>query len=101
MTTKALWLPEALADVERLYQFVYEKNPVAAARAAEAILGGANALAAAPRSGRSMDDETGRREWSIAFGAGTYIIRYKLNAADTPAIIRVWHSREDRFRTGM
>lgn len=96
----ALWLPEALADVERLYTFLFDKNPTAAAKAAQAILDGANALVAAPRAGRPMADDTERREWFIAFGAGTYVIRYRLNASDIPVIIRVWHSREDRSKQG-
>lgn len=96
----AFWLSEALADVERLYTFLHDKNPAAAAKAAQAILDGANALVAAPRSGRPMPDDTQRRELFIAFGAGAYIIRYRLNTADIPVIIRVWHSREDRFFQG-
>ena len=35
-----IWSPEALADVQRLYRFFAEKNPVAARRAVSAICGG-------------------------------------------------------------
>jgi plasmid stabilization system protein ParE len=91
-----MWLPEALADVYRLYEFLKEKHPEAAARAARAILDGANLLADSPDLGRPMDDDTGRRELFISFGAGAYVLRYKPDQDRTAVIIRVWHSREQR-----
>ena len=90
------WLPEALADVERLYTFLYEKSPAAAARAAKAILDGAGFLKSIPDIGRPMDDDTGRREWIISFGAGAFVLRYLRDENDTVVIIRVWHSKENR-----
>ena len=90
------WLPEALADIERLHSFLNSKNPEAAARAATAILGGARLLKTTPRIGRPMPDETNRRELFMAFGAGAYVIRYIPEDVDTVVVIRVWHSREDR-----
>ena len=90
------WLPEALGDVERLHKFLREKNPRAAARAAKAILDGAKFLKSAPQAGRPMPDDTGRREWFISFGAGSYVLRYMLEDGDTAVIIRVWHSREEQ-----
>jgi plasmid stabilization system protein ParE len=90
------WLPEALDDLERLFEFLREKSPEAAARAARVILDGANHLADVPRLGRAMPDDTGRRELPIPFAAGAYILRYRLDNDDTVIIIRVWHSRERR-----
>jgi len=90
------WLPEALADIERLYDFLYQKNPDAAARAAKTIFDGALILGDNPRIGRPMPDDSGRREWFIAFSAGAYVLTYRLEHNQTPVIIRVWHSREDR-----
>lgn len=89
------WLPEALADIERLYGFLYDKNPKAAAEIAAIILRAEALLESTPRIGRPMPDETGRRELFTAYGAGAYVLRYKLVAAN-PVIIRVWHSRENR-----
>ena len=43
------WLPEALNDLERLFAFLREKSPAAAARAAETILEGADLLLTSPR----------------------------------------------------
>ena len=90
------WLTEALADVERLYAFLHEKSPDAAARAARAILDGAGYLQSIPDIGRPMDDDTGRREWVISFGAGAFVLRYLRDANDTVVIIRVWHTKEKR-----
>jgi plasmid stabilization system protein ParE len=88
------WLPEALADVERLYTFLHEKSPAAAARAAKSIRDGAGL--SIPDIGRPMDDDTGRREWIISFGAGAFVLRYMRDENDTVVIIRVWHSKENR-----
>lgn len=89
------WLPEALHDIERLHSFLYDKNPDAAARVAKTILSAANLLQVNPHIGRPMPDETGRREIFATYGAGAYVLRYKL-VDTTPIIIRVWHSRENR-----
>ncbi|MGI9028007.1 MAG: type II toxin-antitoxin system RelE/ParE family toxin [Candidatus Saccharimonadales bacterium] len=90
------WLPEALADIQRLHKFLYEKNPAAAARAATIILNGTKLLKTNPRIGRPMPDETDRRELFMAFGAGAYVLRYKPTENDLVIIIRIWHSRENR-----
>jgi plasmid stabilization system protein ParE len=59
-----------------LHEFLLSKNPNAAARAAAAILDGADFLGANPLVGRPMRDETDRREWFVVFGAGAYVLRY-------------------------
>ena len=90
------WPPEALDDLERLFAFLGEKSPEAAARAARTILDGADLLAVTPLLGRLMPDETGRRELFLPFAAGGYVLRYMLEDEQTVIIIRVWHSRELR-----
>lgn len=91
-----IWLPEALADVERLHDFLKQKSPQTAERAARTILEGAEMLERAPEAGRPMADDTGRRELFLPFGAGSYVLRYRLDAARTVVVIRVWHSRQNR-----
>lgn len=91
----ARWLPAALADIERLHGFLAGKNPDAARKAAQAIRSSAGILAANPRAGKPMPDETGRREWFVPFGVGGYVLRYKLHGA-IPVIVRGWHSPEAR-----
>jgi plasmid stabilization system protein ParE len=88
------WLSEALSDMVRLHRFLHEASPDAARRAAATILAGADQLQEHPHIGRPMED--GRREWFIPFGVGAYVLRYRLDTDETPVVIRVWHSREDR-----
>jgi len=91
------WLPAALEDVERLYLFLFEKNPQAAESAAKTILEGAKLLETSLYIGQPMNDETKRRELILSFGSGAYIIRYMVQEkSDTAVILCVWHSRERR-----
>ena len=90
-----LWLPEALEDVERLFAFLLEKDAAAAERAVGVISSSAGNLPDLPEIGRPMDDDTGRRELVVPFGAGAYVLRYRIHD-ETVVIIRVWHSREAR-----
>ncbi|MGY6217565.1 type II toxin-antitoxin system RelE/ParE family toxin [Methylolobus aquaticus] len=46
--SEVVWLPEALDDVARLRGFLQEQSPIAAKRAAQALLEGANLLADHP-----------------------------------------------------
>lgn len=89
------WLPQALADIERLHAFLDDKNPEAARRVIKAIQQGAELLRKSSNIGRPMSDETGRREWFISFGTGAYVLRYMIDNKNTVVIIRVWHSREN------
>ena len=89
------WLPEALADAARLRAFLEGKSPSAAANAAQTLRDGARLLQSFPELGRPMDDGTERRELFLAFGAGAYVLRHRIDGG-TVAIIRAWHSREKR-----
>ena len=86
-----------MADVERLYAFLQEKSPDAAARAARLILDGADLLKSIPEIGRPMGDDTGRRELVISFGARAFVVRYMWDKKGTAVIIRVCHSKENRM----
>ncbi len=92
---KIVWREHALEDIDRLYNFLFEKDVQAAAKAAQVILRGSSLLEESSRLGRPMADGTGRRELFIPFGAGFYVLRYFLTS-DTVVIVRVWHGREDR-----
>ena len=93
--SEVVWLPEALDDVARLRGFLQEQSPIAAKRAAQTLLEGADLLADHPELGRQMGDGTGRRELFRPFGTGGYVLRY-LIANQTVFIIRVWHTKEWR-----
>jgi plasmid stabilization system protein ParE len=90
-----VWLLEARDDIQRLYDFLLERDPEAAKRAVRAIQVGAKSLIEHPRAGRALDDETGRRELFVPFGAAAYVLRYFL-LDDRIVVVRVWHSREKR-----
>jgi plasmid stabilization system protein ParE len=92
---RLVWLPEAQADIQRLYNFLRERDPRAAERAIRAMQLGAQRLLEFPHLGRRIDDETERREVSVPFGAGAYILRYRMHD-ETIVVLRVWHSREGR-----
>ena len=92
---RLVWLPEAQADIQRLYNFLRARDPRAAERAIRAVQLGAQRLLEFPHLGRRMDDETERREISVPFGAGAYVLRYRMHE-ETIVVIRVWHSREER-----
>ena len=94
--TKLQWLPEALEDMERLHEFLRGKDIEAAHQCVFTILKGMKLLKASPRIGRPISDEMRQRELFMSFGAGAYVLRYRLNDADTITIVRVWHSRENR-----
>ncbi|MFB6259553.1 MAG: type II toxin-antitoxin system RelE/ParE family toxin [Thiohalorhabdaceae bacterium] len=93
--SQVAWLPEALQDVERLYDFLHEHDPQAARNAVLCIQAVARQLAEFPEIGKPMSDGSGRREAFAAFGAGAYVLRYRLEA-ERPVVIRVWHTRERR-----
>ena len=63
---RVLWLPEAIDDVERLFDFLIEKDATAAERAVRTISSSAEKLQDLPQIGRPMDDDTGRRELARA-----------------------------------
>ncbi len=89
------WLEPALDDVRRLYDFLLDRDPAAAGRAARAIRAGADRLLDSPEIGRPLADGTGRRELVIPFGGGAYVLRHRIHD-DTVVLIRVRHGREDR-----
>ena len=87
----------ARADLDRLARFLWENGgEKAAVRALEASVKGIELLEASPRLGRPLGDGSGRRELSIPFGSGAYIVRYMIKDEGTTVILRVWHSRENR-----
>ena len=92
---KLIWLPEAKADLERLYAVLADKNLISANHALQRILDATINLEDFPEIGRPMGDGTFRREFFIPFGVSKYVLRYRLTDTHI-VIIRVWHSREAR-----
>jgi plasmid stabilization system protein ParE len=89
-----IWSPEALADVQRLYRFLAEKNLDAARRAAGAIRDGMQIVADHPDVGRPVDDmDPEFQEWPINFGASGYVALYRLQQ-DVALVVAVRHQKE-------
>jgi plasmid stabilization system protein ParE len=84
----------AVAGLRRLRAWLADKDPDAAARAAEAIAERIQQLRAFPRLGpMAANSET--RELQVRFGRYGYVVRYVLRG-DIVVITRVFHGREDR-----
>jgi len=91
---RLIWSPSALADIQRVYFFLLEKNPQAARQAIGVIRQGVNILALHPEVGRPVDVmDPEYREWPIAFGGSGYIALYHYDG-QTAIIVAVRHQRE-------
>ena len=96
---KLVFLPEALQDIERLYQFLVAENPVAAQKAMLAIDEGLTLLAESPHLGIEMEHSAQYRQLFVPFGKSAYVLRYRIDRErDTLVVVRVWHGREQRDR---
>jgi plasmid stabilization system protein ParE len=91
------WTPQALSDVQRLHQFLVDKNPDAAKRAVQTIRAGVRILASQPRIGHPAEDmEPEYREWLIPFGRSGYLVLYRLDG-EAVVLLAVRHGREAGF----
>ena len=97
MPREIVWLPSAAKDVQRLRNFIKSDNPRAAQRAAARITEGVKILQENPESGMPVESLTHYRDLILTFGAGEYIIRYRINTDGKVIIVRVRHSKEDRL----
>ncbi|MDX1706147.1 type II toxin-antitoxin system RelE/ParE family toxin [Pseudidiomarina sp.] len=89
-----IWSPAALGDVERLYNFLLEKDAAAARLAVKTIRTGVNILAYKPEIGRPMDDMPPEfREWLIDFGKNGYVALYRYDGK-TAVILAIRHQKE-------
>ena len=85
------------ADFERLHQFLADKDPDAAGRAATAIDAAVQSLVHLPQRGRPLGT-LGMRELIVPFGRSAYVLRYAYSQGrDELVIVRAWHSREERL----
>lgn len=93
--TRLIWLPEAVKDLDRLYQFLLTNDPEAATRAIQRIRDAASILRDHPEIGRPYPPLPEFRELSIPFGSRGYVLRYRVTA-EAIVVVRVWHSLEHR-----
>jgi plasmid stabilization system protein ParE len=85
----------AVANLERLHRFLTEKNPEAARRAIDTVLGKLKALERFPRLGPVDPDRPGVRQVFMPFGAAGCVARYRIiEDQDTVIVLAVRHMRE-------
>lgn len=91
---RLIWSPAALRDVQRLHQFLAEKNAQAAQRAVKRIREGMRIIAGQPGVGRPVPDmDPEYRERVIPFGESGYVVLYRLDG-ETAVVLAVRHQRE-------
>ena len=94
---KVIYSDEALADLERIIEFLLESSPAAAAAALSQIRSAVTILEAHPRVGRRIDAH--RRELVITYGAAGYLALYRHDVPqDVVRVLRVRHQREAGYR---
>ena len=90
---KVKYSPESIEDLQRVVDFVENKNPYAARRIAINLQEGVDRLKQFPEVGlpvlKAVDPEKIRDLY-----VGDYTVRY-LIAEDTIYILRVWHNKEN------
>lgn len=82
---RVIWSPSALAEVSRIYSYVADFNPKAAAALAEALLKQGDGLVHFSHRGRPVGNNL--REIMPVY---PYIMRYRVTG-DTVEILRVRH----------
>jgi len=92
-----VWLDSAVNDVVRLREFIAKENPTAAKKAAEAIQDAAKRLMEVPSIGKPVNDLPQYRDLLTRFGAGGYVLRYRVHA-ETIYIVHIRHYREADFK---
>lgn len=85
---------KATGDLNRLYEFLADKNPMAAINAIRAIKAALNELAVFPAQGRYFDDVY--REWPVPFGNRGYLVLYRFEH-NMVVIVSVRHQLEERY----
>lgn len=91
--SQVVYSRNGLASLQRLYRFLADKNPDAAARAVRTIRGKIKILSRHPRSGRVDSEQPDYRELLIPFGSSGYVARYRLDGRIV-VILTIRHARE-------
>lgn len=89
-----IFAPAALRDLERLREFLRPKNPVAAKKAAAAIIKAIQLLETHPRIGRPAEEmDLEYRELVIDFGDSGYIALYRYEG-ESVTVLALRHQKE-------
>ena len=91
--TDVILTPQALADLERLEEFLWASNDPLAAQLLDFLLDGLFVLTHQPGVGRPLAH--GHRELIISRGRGGYLARYVFDATQLRVIVLgIRHQRE-------
>jgi plasmid stabilization system protein ParE len=90
--------PGAARDLQRLFDFLAQKDLPAAKRARAAIAKGIEFLEAFPFSCRKASSEHPlMRELIVSFGARGYVVLFDIEDDQTVTVLAVRHQREEDF----
>tara|TARA_B100000745_G_scaffold278643_1_gene209766 strand:- start:695 stop:985 length:291 start_codon:yes stop_codon:yes gene_type:complete len=90
---KLAYSPQAVADLQRLYEFIVDKSPLSARKAAIEIQESAEKLKLFPKIGLPVSRNTTSSEIRDLY-AGNYTLRYQIADNDTLYVLRIWHNKE-------
>ncbi|MDH6166653.1 plasmid stabilization system protein ParE [Variovorax boronicumulans] len=103
MSYKVRFTLQAAQDLQRLYDFVLERelqrggDLELASRALDAIEKGMAALTFSPFTCRKAGNSPFIRELVIPFGASGYVALFEIEASDSVVVAAVRHQREDDY----
>ena len=90
--------PDAEEDLSRLYDFLLERDVIAAERALNAIKAAIELLQFSPFSCRKATrDNPFLRELIVPFGSGGYIALFEIESHNTVSVLAVRHQREEDY----
>ncbi|MFN3721059.1 MAG: type II toxin-antitoxin system RelE/ParE family toxin [Rhizobium rhizophilum] len=99
MSRKVRYNAKARTDLNRLHDFLLDRDVAAAERALDAIIDGISGLAHFPNMGRKLEhDGQQLRELLIPFGRTGYLALYQLSSDGDVNILAIRHQREDDSR---
>lgn len=98
MSYTVRFTPSAAKDLQRLFDFLAEKDIRAAKRARTAIAKGIEFLRTFPFSCRKASPEHPLlRELIISFGANGYVALFEIEDNQTVTVLAIRHQREEDF----
>lgn len=101
MSHRVRFVPEAEADLLRLYEFILDRDAgdwLVAEKALQAIMAGIRTLELTPFTCRKAGHGSPfLRELVIPFGAAGYVALFEIDDAETVTVLAVRHQRESDY----
>ncbi|MBS4099163.1 MAG: type II toxin-antitoxin system RelE/ParE family toxin [Sulfuricella sp.] len=98
MSYRVRFTASAREDLQRLFAFLLERDPVAARRARDAIEKAIGLLRDFPFTCRKAETDTPfLRELVIPFGATGYVALFEIEDDQTVTVLALRHQREDDY----